>query len=81
MNDATINKISSNIYRRFPAVKGVKPKVRAQRPTSGKASNAKKTYSLTFNSTVETSNRKSMPYWVRVVVDEKGKVIKTTTSR
>jgi hypothetical protein len=81
VKEELIQNVSKNVYRRFPAVKGKRPKVRVQQSQSGKQTNTNKTYSLTYHNTVETANRKRMPYWVRVVVDEKGKVLKTTTSR
>jgi hypothetical protein len=78
VDNELINSISNKIYRQFPDVKGVKPKVQTQRFEGGKSSN---TYTLSFNTKVKTSNNKSMPYTVRVVVDERGKILKTTTSR
>jgi hypothetical protein len=73
VNQELIEKVSKKIYRRFPAVKGAKPRVQTRRPEGS--------YTLAYHSVVTTSNRKSLPYWVRVVVDESGKILKITTSR
>ena len=81
MDEALIKKTSNNIYRRFPAVQGVKPRVQVHRSGRGGSSNGKPAYTLAFHRDVTTSNRKSLPYWVRVVIDARGKILKITTSR
>jgi hypothetical protein len=82
MDEQIVQAVSKEIYRRFPAVRGKKPKVRLQQPAK-KAGAPKKApaYVLTFCAQVTTSTLKRLPYRVRVVVDESGKILKITTSR
>lgn len=81
MDKESIDRISKKIYQKFPAVKGIAPKVQVRQDNESKSSNPGSTYTLSYHTKVTTSNNKKMPYWVRVVVDESGKIIKTTTSR
>jgi hypothetical protein len=68
------------VYRRFPAVREVKPKVTVQRP-SQEGSEEARTYLLAFHSQVKLNSGKSLPYWVRVVVGRDGEIHKISTSR
>jgi hypothetical protein len=84
MDAKLVQAISKDIYRRFPEVSGVKPKVRRQDMPHAKSIAASTTYLLTFQSvahTVTGDGSKSIPRWVRVVVSEQGKILKVTTSR
>lgn len=81
-----IKKVSDHVYKRFPEVSGVKPKIRKQ--TSSQRSNkngksAKNIYNflLIFRGRVDLGNGKKMDRRVRVVVDDRGKILKMTTSR
>lgn len=78
MNREIVQKISREIYRRFPEFSGVNPRVKKQQAT--KASGFS-TYLLTFNTRVSLPDKKTMTRWVRVVADETGKILKTSTSR
>jgi hypothetical protein len=83
MDPKTIHKISANVYRQFPEIAGVQPKVRL-RPSSGKpaAQNGNsETYLLTFQGKVSLGSGKSMPRLVRVVATVQGKILKISTSR
>jgi hypothetical protein len=83
MDPKTIQKISTQVYRQFPEVSGVKPKVRP-RPASGKSSSqngSSETYLLTFQGMASLGSGKSMPRLVRVVATPQGKILKISTSR
>jgi hypothetical protein len=77
MDSKTVNSICSQIYRRFPEVNGVHPKVQPQ-STSGQVGS---TYLLIFKGTATTADGKTLPRIVRATVDEQGKILKVTTSR
>lgn len=79
MDPKILKTISTQIYRQFPEMAGVQPKARLQSGAAAKG-NAQ-TYLVTFNTQVRLEGGKSLPRWVRVVVNEKGKVLKITTSR
>jgi hypothetical protein len=81
-----LKKVSDRVYKHFPEVSGVKPNVRKQ--TSGQKSkqsgrSAKDIYNflLIFRGKVDLGKGKKMDRRVRVVVDNRGKIIKMTTSR
>jgi hypothetical protein len=82
--DATLLKnVIAQIHRRFPEFAGAQPTVRQQNAPQPKSAGAPSTYLLTFRSTARAgaSGEKSIPRAVRVVVSEKGKILKITTSR
>ena len=83
MDPEAVEKICKKIYRQFPEVSGIEPKVRKQpfpkdqeRPVDVPV-----TYLLTFNHTAITANGRNLPRWVRVVATVYGKIIKKTTSK
>jgi hypothetical protein len=83
MDPKTLQKISNQVYRQFPEVAGVQPKVR-QRPSAGKPAStngSSETYLLTFQGKASLGSGKSMPRLVRVVATSQGKIIKISTSR
>lgn len=81
MKQTTLYSISQEIYRRFPEIKGISPKVHARPTPQAKSVAASPTYLLTYNNRGSTPENKSLPRWVRVVVNEQGKILKITTSR
>jgi hypothetical protein len=72
MDKQTIDKICSQVYRQFPEVRGVKPKIKNYSGTSKL---------LIFNGKVKTADGKSLPRIVRVVVGNNGSIEKITTTR
>jgi hypothetical protein len=84
MDPKILKTVVAQVQRRFPEFAGSQPKVRQQNPPQAKSVATTSTYLLTFHSTVKVASslgNKTMPRWVRVVVSEKGKIIKITTSR
>ncbi len=81
MNADVIHTINQEIYRRFPEVKGKKPRVQPQSIASTRQIAKAKTYLLIYQGQVVTADRKTMPRMVRVVADEQGKILKISTSR
>lgn len=72
MNKGAIDKVCREIYRQFPDLKGVTPKVSKQ---SGE------NYLLIFSGTGKTPDGKTIQTKIRVVASADGKVIKTSMSR
>jgi hypothetical protein len=72
MDDKTISEVSKKIYAKFPEVRNAKPKVTEY---------GENQYLIIYQGTAMSSNGKPIPRTVRAVVDESGKLIKTTTSR
>ena len=84
MDPKVLKSVVAQVQRRFPEFAGSQPKVRQQSAPQAKSASAAPTYLLTFQSTAKVASSnggKTIPRWVRVVVSEKGKIIKITTSR
>jgi hypothetical protein len=75
MDSKSIQRIEQQIYRRFPEVAGAQPKVTQQK--SARAAN----YLLTFSGRGSGPGGRSIQRTVRVVADERGKILKVSTSR
>lgn len=81
MNSKTIKTISAYIYRKFPEMEGVQPKVCRQLPAQGKTTHSMPIYLLTYSGVAKVDSGKPIKRWVRVVVNEQGKIMKISTSR
>lgn len=86
LDPKTLKKVSDQVYKRFPEVSGVKPSIRKQTGSqkskqTGNSGTNISNFLLTFRGKVDLGNGKKMDRWVRVVVDNRGKIIKMTTSR
>jgi len=79
MDTNIIQQISKEIYRRFPEVQGLHPKVQSYVPPKTRPINRFPTYLLTYKTQVAIADKK-MPYHVRVIVNENGKILKITMS-
>lgn len=83
MDPKLVDKISSEISRRYPEFAGKRPKV--TRPTASANSQPDKSgYLLTysFKTRVNSSQgSRSMTRTLRVLADENGKILKVSTSR
>jgi predicted lipoprotein len=82
----TLTAIAKQVQRQFPEVVGCKPNVRVQHPPQAKNTSPTQVhnpplYLVTFRGTAVSSEGKSIPRLVRVVVNADGKIIKITTSR
>ena len=72
MDQKIISAVTREVYHSFPEVKGSQPEVRPQGQTR---------HLLIFHGKSITEDGKTIARTVRVVVDDNGKIIKTTTSR
>ena len=89
MDTRLIQSVNREIYRRFPELDGCTPRVtpyravqtRSPRPRFGLRLGARPpAYLLVYHGRRVTSTGKATPYIVRVVVEENGKIVKTTLS-
>lgn len=80
MNRDVMQSVNLEVYRRFPEMKGIRPKVQQRQAAKALPENLPKTYLLTYQ-TLPASPAPSLHRTVRVVVDEQGKIIKISTSR
>lgn len=81
MNNDLLPTINNQIYRQFPEFSGVKPSIQKHAPSKNPSEQTPITYLLIYSIHAQVANNKSMVRVVRVVVNEKGKIIKVTTSR
>ncbi len=81
MDAKTIDTVCRQVYTRFPEVKGAAPKIQAQESVSSGSSHPSANFLFVFHGKGVTANGKTIPRTVRVVVTERGKIVKMTTSR
>lgn len=75
-----IDKVSKKVYRKFPDLKGVKPKVK-KRPKDENSGEAPSGYLLLYKTRVSGPGGKEITRIVRAVSDKKGNVQKISTSK
>ena len=75
MEKGTIQKVSRQVVRTFPEMDGVAPTVRAQ--PGGDASQ----FLLTYKGKAALPGGKSLTRIVRVVADDRGRILRISTSR
>ena len=81
MDPEIIEEICEVIYRKFPEVSDVKPKVRKQPVPKDAPKTKEPIYLVTFNTKVKGPGGQVIPRWVRVAVTTSGKIKKTTKVR
>jgi hypothetical protein len=81
MESQKIRFVCQEVYRRYPEVRDIKPSIKANDNKTNKGLTAQTTYILTFtNSNVSDRKKSPVSVWVRVVVDQQGKIIKISSS-
>ncbi|MGQ0600232.1 MAG: hypothetical protein ACT4QE_00890 [Anaerolineales bacterium] len=78
LSSTQIESIARQVYGQFPDVKGVRPSVQGQSP---KTPNARTQFVLTFKGSAQAGSGRTIQRIVRVVADERGNVVKMSTSR
>lgn len=72
MDRSAIEKVCQKVYRRFPDLKSKRPRVSSQ--GNGR-------FLLLFSGSATTPDGMSISQTIRVVADEQGRILKTSTSR
>lgn len=72
MERKILEKVCQQVYRRYPNLKGKSPKVTSQ---------GNERYLLLFTGSGETPDGMTIKQTVRVVTDDTGRILKTSTSR
>ena len=75
MNERTIESISRKVAKRFPETAGQRPRVTQQK------SNAQSNFLLTYSGKGQGPGGKTLRRNVRVVANERGKILKVSTSK
>jgi hypothetical protein len=84
MDPKLLKQVVTEVYDRYPEFAGCRPKVRLQTNSQGKPAADPPNYLLTFKGSAaarSATGTKSISRYLRVVVDQQGKIIKVTTSR
>lgn len=72
MERSVLDKVCQQIYRRYPNLQGKRPKVTSQ---------GSQRYLLLFTGSGQTPDGNTIKQIVRVVTDDAGRILKTSTSR
>jgi len=81
MNEKLIENICRDVYRRFPELRGKRPRVQSFSVDRNSLPTATPKFVLTFQGHATTATNKNLPYLVRVVVSAQGKILKMSSSR
>lgn len=84
MDASLLKSLVAQIHKKYPEFAGSQPTVRQQSSPQAKSLHAEPTYLLTFQSSgrIQSSQvSKTIPRWMRIVVNARGKILKVTTSR
>lgn len=82
MDKRAISKISKSVYQQFPEMKGTHPRVENNnQPRAKSLKNLPTTFLLTFKAVAKDPTGRKIPRQVRVVANEKGKILRLSTSR
>ena len=75
LSKGQVDAICKQVYRRFPELKGTRPRVKSQ------GAGARGRFLLLFKSRIRLDDGATMPVTVRAVADERGRVIKMASTR
>lgn len=81
MDSKTISRIAKNVERSFPGVHWKTPRVQHNPTPQAKNRSASNTYLLIFSGSAEQGDGRHIPRQVRVVADDKGQILRMSTSR
>lgn len=76
-----IKSVTNQIHKKFPEFAGVAPRVRRQSLPKGSNTAYQSIFLFTFNTSVHADDHVVIPRSLKVTVNEKGKIIKITSSR
>jgi hypothetical protein len=80
LSSSHIESIARQVYSQFPEIKGARPSVQKQAGAKSGAGDANQ-FVLTFKGSGQGPGGQTIQRIVRVVADERGKVLKISTSR
>ncbi len=72
MDSSLVNQVCKQVYRQYKEFSGARPSITSL-PNGAST--------LVFHTAVETANGKTMNRELRVTVDARGRIVKTSTSR
>ena len=81
LSPSQIDGISRQIYRQFPEIRDARPMVQNQAGAKSAGHSGSDQYVLTFQGSGQGPGGRTINRIVRVVADDRGKVLKVSTSR
>jgi len=81
MDSKAIKVINKTVYRRFPEMIGASPRVQANSAAQPKGLFSVPTYVLTYQGRGANPNGRVIHRQVRVIANDKGKILRISTSR
>jgi hypothetical protein len=81
LSSGQIDSISRQIYRQFPEIKDTRPSVQNQAGAKLAGHTGSEQFVLTFQGRGQGPGGRTINRIVRVVADDRGKVLKVSTSR
>lgn len=78
VDEKLIQSVNREVFRRFPELKGYKPKARAYRGGKNQPYDG---YIFLYSTAAEVLPGKQLVMQVRVLTDRQGKIVRVTTSR
>ena len=81
MNEKLVEHICREVYRRFPELRGKRPRVQPFCLERNSLPTASAKFLLTFQGKATTATNQILPYSVRVIVSAQGKILKMSMSR
>lgn len=76
-----IDNVNRTVYRQFPELNGTRPAVQAQAAPGAKSAGAEARHLLTYKGQVQGPGGQRILRVVRVVADDRGKILKISTSK
>ncbi|MGA2111181.1 MAG: hypothetical protein ABSG98_03390 [Anaerolineales bacterium] len=76
LSSQIMERISARVYREYPELRGVAPSLTTQSGGGGRTQ-----YALTYRGKVRTQSGAVLPRQVRVVADERGQILRISTSK
>lgn len=80
MDQTVLQAVNREVYRRFPEMKGVRPKWQARRLPKAPLVETEKTYVLTYQAPAAPPEV-PFPRIIRVVINAQGQILKISLSR
>lgn len=80
MNAALLQRVNQEVYRRYPALAGRRPKIQALH-TPGAAPSGAPAWLLIYQTQGAAVDQRLITTRLRVVIDPGGKILKISTSR
>jgi hypothetical protein len=71
-----VERISARVYREYPELSGARPSISPQSGAGGRAQ-----YALVYRGKARTQSGALLPRQVRVLADERGQILRISTSK